>query len=661
MSRPRTSGANPRPDTDELSEYSLDLTALSSRSAPPSPPAIRKIDEVRSEDIDGPSDFTLNMEDWMRGTRQKGTVNGTMGRGTARGTLGKGTRGGKAIRMGTVRGLFSVVPEDDEPGSARGADDGRAVGEKEVVEEEEEKQREDTPVPEEVEGQLREGSETPRAESSDLLERDWRAENRFLQPTVEDYHSELSPGRPLSAPPGPRPSPLVQVSGVEATGPPVPLHGTQSGESEVEKLRREVVELRALRERSELRAQHFEEQMKASDEARKELQGQLERSTDALRAMNQEQTAGTDPDAQEGDRTELVRSLQVSAEETEQAKRELGNMKTLADELKTQLDEMRESEDAELHDLRWRVKSLVEGEKRLTDELTAAKENVRRALDEVFKLKSDLDIERKAKDVLQDRLHAASMSAPTNGSSASDSELHALKAELDEAKRNTAKLQAQVDQQQSTPSTSSNDELLSARQEIAHLREELDLLQDLSRLDADEAPQKHARTESTASSRDDELRTQLEGAMQKAAHFEGLVREYTSQIESLREELSTNRISGQQLKDALAEAKTVAAAEVDVKLRESEGKRLELHGLLDNMRIELDGLRKTNDEMDLKVSESLRKREEGWKIMEMEWQKERKVMVKALMRQWGREELGIDGGREQRYEYRFMGRPKVTS
>jgi len=63
-----------RPSSPAGSQYSLDLGALGleSHDNESSPVAAQRVDRVLSEDIDGPSDFTLNMAAWMRG--------GTMGK-----------------------------------------------------------------------------------------------------------------------------------------------------------------------------------------------------------------------------------------------------------------------------------------------------------------------------------------------------------------------------------------------------------------------------------------------------------------------------------------------------------------------------------------------------------------------------------------------------
>ncbi|PSK36675.1 hypothetical protein B9Z65_1858 [Elsinoe australis] len=650
--------ANHDHNQDEIqSDYSLDLAALpsTSNSAPPSPPAMRKVDEVRSEDIDGPSDFTLHMEEWMRGTRRGKSTMGRGGTGrTGRGTLGFGT-----VKKGTVRGMLAPETEirEEDEGEEGDVD----------VEERERRRLEDTPVPEEGMGEEREGSATPRGVGSSELSGDgqagqaWEKGRRFLQPTVEDYHSELSPGRPLSAPPGPAigmaRSPLANMERSEVEGPPVPKHRAGNDE-ELERLRMEVAELRVLREKGELRAQHFEEQFRGANEARKGLQEHLDRSTEALKDVNQGRSKENDETLQIETKEELEKEMEKSRREAEESRRELAKMKAQSEELRTQLEEMRESEDAELHDLRWRVKSLVEGEKRLTAELEEVKSSLKVALDEVVKLRTELDGERQIKNDLETRLDTALVPQTSPGRASREAEVQKLRADVLSANNEAADLRKQLAQQilvQDDNATKA--ELESAKQEIIDLRDELHLLQDLSRLDEDEQPQKHARSETTASSGEEELRTQLESAVQRAARFESLVQEYGVQMKALRDALTAGSNERQALRKEVESMKASNEGGVDSQLRVSERKRLALHGTLDEMRSELGSLRKANEEMDQRVSESLKKRESAWRTKEQEWLKERKTMVKALMRQWGREELGIDKGEEQRYQYKFLSKP----
>ena len=60
------------PTSPATSRYELDLDVLEGSSVSSSPVAERTIPRILSEDIDGPSDFTINMMDWMKGRRALG-------------------------------------------------------------------------------------------------------------------------------------------------------------------------------------------------------------------------------------------------------------------------------------------------------------------------------------------------------------------------------------------------------------------------------------------------------------------------------------------------------------------------------------------------------------------------------------------------------------
>lgn len=67
-------GASPRalPTSPVTSDYELDLEALEGSSISSSPVIECVVPRILSEDIDGPTDFTINMMDWMKGERALG-------------------------------------------------------------------------------------------------------------------------------------------------------------------------------------------------------------------------------------------------------------------------------------------------------------------------------------------------------------------------------------------------------------------------------------------------------------------------------------------------------------------------------------------------------------------------------------------------------------
>ena len=172
-----------RPQSPD-SHYSIDLAALDtdSRSGASSPQLpTQHVDHVLSEDIDGPSDFTQNLEKWMRGT---GALNS---------------------RPGTVKsGLHLLQEGDDDTAGARdlmtagnnaeGGDDTHSASHHTPT---------GTPPQESVYASSRQGLPSPAGSP------DWDPyvedstpkpppHKNPLQPTVEDYHSEFTPARPFS-------------------------------------------------------------------------------------------------------------------------------------------------------------------------------------------------------------------------------------------------------------------------------------------------------------------------------------------------------------------------------------------------------------------------------------------------------------------------------
>lgn len=547
------------PHSPARSEYSVDLNAMTqdSEDAQQSPMPTRKIEEVRSEDIDGPSDFTLNMEAYMRGmNKQKGTL--------------KSVRAGTLAR-GSVRHMFSQavsqqIQEQDEENQAQTAED--------------DKPEMETPLG------ARDSSVWDAYNNPSPSPSPKQADRRPLQPTVEDYDSELSPApaRPMSAPtlppPTHEPSRLSNV-----LFPASRDNAVNNEDSQLDDLRKQLAELRILHEKTELKAQHFEEQLRSAEDARQALRIQLDTTTAALEAANNDRAYATDADR-------LVKTdeaLHTTRTDLESAQRALGRAQSEADELKTQLEEIRESEDAELQDLRMKLRD----RQAVETELKAQAEDLK------AKLLAAVEEGTKAKEERTRTCRADSITSSTSASA----EMEKLRAELVTARAETDRLRLEL---ASTAHPPASGDLASAQQEIAHLREELDLLQDLTRLDEDTAEVRHP------------ARAADDGAEEKIR---------------------------------AAEEKRVTAEEG---LRTSEKQRLELHSLLEGARTELESLRAANSALDEEVSSAIKRREEHWAAREREWLKERKLMAKALLRQWGREEIAIDD-REQRYRYMYNG------
>lgn len=98
-SPPRGAFPGPMPSSPATSRYSLDLDAFGPSSNATSPMAERSIPRIMSEDIDGPTDFTINMMDWLKGGRALRRNN---------------TDGGAAITTGTPS-IFRTNDMDMQP------------------------------------------------------------------------------------------------------------------------------------------------------------------------------------------------------------------------------------------------------------------------------------------------------------------------------------------------------------------------------------------------------------------------------------------------------------------------------------------------------------------------------------------------------------------
>ena len=143
--------------------------------------------------------------------------------------------------------------------------------------------------------------------------------------------------------------------------------------------------------------------------------------------------------------------------------------------------------------------------------------------------------------------------------------------------------------------------------------------------------------------------------------------ELQTQLQELRQELHDERTAHEAETQRLKQDSHPAPADDDLQTqlndaildRDAAHDSLQtLHTDLDATRSELADLRAVNAALDARVSDAVRRRESYWRGRLEEVEAERKVMAKALMQMWGREELGIaeEEGGGQGYEYLFVKR-----
>jgi hypothetical protein len=176
-----------RRDSQTDSEYSLDLNALGLNAEDDTETRIpeRTIEKIHSEDIEGPSDFTQNMDMWMRGgtggqgstsSRKRGTFNATTTVHTIQERHEEETR-----RVLRSNGLLDVPHKHGQ--------------------EPEDERTESHYTPDTLPPKISVMDETQQDFSSE-----WQTDGEgsppqpphhksLLQPTVEEYYSELSPAR----------------------------------------------------------------------------------------------------------------------------------------------------------------------------------------------------------------------------------------------------------------------------------------------------------------------------------------------------------------------------------------------------------------------------------------------------------------------------------
>ncbi|CAI9628896.1 unnamed protein product [Alternaria burnsii] len=154
------------------------------------------------------------------------------------------------------------------------------------------------------------------------------------------------------------------------------------------------------------------------------------------------------------------------------------------------------------------------------------------------------------------------------------------------------------------------------------------------------------------------------------ANLREIIRKQVSETKSLKSELSALRKDNKALKASSTSASqdTTAALEAQLSILRSEKAALETR--LANQAAENDAINKQMDEklatllsklMKEKAKTVVGKRDGQWTESVREIEEEKKLLGKVLMRQWGREEVGVDGEREakdgkQGYRYKYVKR-----
>ncbi|KAH0163510.1 hypothetical protein KCU82_g7431, partial [Aureobasidium melanogenum] len=321
--------------------YSLDLDALNlddEPSALDSPSVHRIVDKIHSDDIDGPTDFTVNLAKYFRGTPRKQPLPAW----EEQQDLFDETTPDFLTNSSPNQSPILNRSTQSEPG----ADD-----------------------------------TTPRPDQGDFEQ----AKKNMLQPTVEDYYSELTPGRPASINLTPDPaqrrsystSRLRESQNQRPSSPPTissmrsPMpHFDSTPNQKPHSLYQELQKLRALNEslQTQLDTERASRQYRTSDRSQsRDRSG----DTNELEALRNELTRMRDESRNYQKR---MQDLQADLEESKVNEKDAVK---LADDRAKELDQMHDSEDAEIHNLQIQLGQARDAERQTLNSLDKIKDELK--------------------------------------------------------------------------------------------------------------------------------------------------------------------------------------------------------------------------------------------------------------------------------------------
>ncbi|KXS99324.1 hypothetical protein AC578_6750 [Pseudocercospora eumusae] len=653
--------AFPRRDSQPDSEYSLDLNALDldhddTDTNIPKP----NIERIMSEDIEGPSDFTQNMDMWMRGgsIKKKGTLRGkNAAPQTTRDFREEAMRSRheEYVSENDIRRDFLEVPQnelhldDEHTGSHH--------------------------TPENSPPKL---SVLDHAGDEEQFSSEWQtdgegstpqppAHKHFLQPTVEDYYSELTtaqqtpgqsrgrthgtinsskkqtlekeaeeqstPGRASSPTLSPVRSPVLQRSSTQGTLKRTSTHGTYAREAD---------------HQSRIEMEQQFKQLHAKCQQLEHLNDALGHALDEERRTRKQEQLKYETSSSEAARREkdLLEMKEMANRHNEEFRREFAQLKekfedqqTLAEMARKNATGDEQSHALEAQALRGEIERL-----KLDHNL------------QIRSLQQDLEMANRS------RIDAEEHARLLRQEHASERDLHQeevarLKAETKQAQENETVI-AQLERQ-----------LHEARTEIARLKsnnaEAVDQLKTASE-----------ELEAAKHGHDDELDRAVDErsrAVQLAAGFQRQMQELRQQLRDgkAKHESEMARLRNSHERNGQTSTQEIEVIRIELESKQSElntaiFERDQAQDSLQTLTSEVSTLRKqlsdqesVNSTLDLRVTEAIKKREAHWREKLDESNRERELMAKTLLHQWGKEEVGIES--PQRYAYKYVSRSKTRS
>lgn len=639
------------------SQYSINLDGLDgdARSDDSTGVPHPKVDRIFSEDIDGPSDFTQNMGDWLNGgTMRKSTVNGLKKQMNLIAQARESRASHQAQAEADPRENDENLPEDVEDNDA-------SIEHNDADENDDDDDNDDNHTmsnhtPTDTPPRISVSQRTPVIDSSE-----WephgvtstpfpRPRPNFLQPTVEEYQSDISPARSMSR--HEPPSPPLGSSFIKSPQPPqnddlqhshsrgyFPAASVKSSEDEAEEdedadYHEEDSIMNPLYNKYQ-QLEQFNDLLQSELSDERKLRGE-----DSLAHKSQLQEATR----REEDLRESIRVLQL---ENEEQKQDHENVKTQLQSRTDELKDMKTNQASDGQDGILRIQQMEKEKDLLTSKHGEELQTLRRELEAA---------RRKQHDSSEDA--RVSRQELDEARETHEDELNRLRLELQNAREDesaTAELEQQL--------VITKGELAAALTSASEAQTELEQMQ----LQFSSAKQVHSEEllqQTQERTRAVELATTFQ---QQIQDLRRQLREdqesHDRDLKALRANSSENTTTSRQEVDLLHQAHESKITELNEAVLDRDEARDALHRAqldLSQSRAELTAaqqalaeIQAVNATLDVRVAEASQRREKAWREKYEALERERQVMAKALLHQWGREEAGIQ--EPQLYAFKYKG------
>ena len=657
-SPPTRAWERPGSPTNE-SQWSLDLNALDPHSGTSTPLPKQHVDRIFSEDIDGPSDFTENMEAWIRGGTGRTPARGTLN-GTTRGTI-KGAR----PELGSV--FEQPEGQQEDSGQEEGVDDARTEHGELPDDGEARSASHHTPAhsPQRSHDQDEHLKDEQPPQEHDEASSDWDpyqnnstpqppAHKQFLQPTVEDYHSELTPARPLShkqqsPPQEPASDPHQDQQEDKSFTSEQDTEGRPSSPT-LSPVRSPVTQRAVSRNTpptEDLNLLHQLQELQAKCQQLEHLNAALGDALSKERQQRQDDHAAHERELDEADRREKDLN-----EMKEAAFRDKDGFRKEFSAMQQKLLAYEAGSDATISELKQQIGGLQRQQDGLYEEVESERTEHEQ---ELRALEQDLELARRGREDAEEAAKVHQEEAKELRES-HQADMARLESQLQQAE-----MARQGATEQLKASTRERDvaraDAYEKAQALSSLQAELETLKQSHEDNTKRIENEHIRAVEVASA----LQTQLKQLRQQltdeqTAHDA----ETKGQQDKHRDAILATSAESEGLRNELEAAQSRLNSMV-IDRDSTQDELTEAHAEIASLKQQLTDLRADNVEvnaaLDARISESIRKRESHWQLKLAEeradWEKERQLMARSLLRQWGREEVGAMQP-EQGYEYKFV-------